>query len=182
VTVEDGRATKVTGDRDDPLYGGYTCIKGRSQRRHDVEFLAENSDGLGRLAEVLQPYTAELVAERAGIQAEHIVETARTLAGARRGFVWSGTGPSMAGSGTLAEYLVLVLTALCGFFPRTGDVTSRMACRSATGWACRMPTTRPQSSTSRPAPSRSRSPSAGTQPRQVAGPVFAPGSSLFSAR
>jgi anaerobic selenocysteine-containing dehydrogenase len=31
VTVEDGRATKVTGDRDDPLYGGYTCIKGRSQ-------------------------------------------------------------------------------------------------------------------------------------------------------
>jgi anaerobic selenocysteine-containing dehydrogenase len=92
------------------------------ERRHDVGFLAENAGGLGRLAEVLQPYTAELVAERAGIQAEHIVETARTLAGARRGFVWSGTGPSMAGTGTLAEYLVLVLTALCGFFPRAGDV------------------------------------------------------------
>jgi anaerobic selenocysteine-containing dehydrogenase len=31
VKIEDGHATRVTGDRDDPLYGGYSCIKGRSQ-------------------------------------------------------------------------------------------------------------------------------------------------------
>lgn len=29
VDVDDGRATGVRGDPDDPLYGGYTCIKGR---------------------------------------------------------------------------------------------------------------------------------------------------------
>ncbi len=29
VTVEDGRVTKVEGDPEDPVYGGYTCIKGR---------------------------------------------------------------------------------------------------------------------------------------------------------
>src|SRR5258708_29990304 len=31
VTVEDGRAVQVVGDVEDPLYGGYTCVKGRSQ-------------------------------------------------------------------------------------------------------------------------------------------------------
>jgi len=30
VTVEGGRATRVTGDRESPLYGGYTCPKGRA--------------------------------------------------------------------------------------------------------------------------------------------------------
>ncbi|CAM4197966.1 Anaerobic selenocysteine-containing dehydrogenase [Novosphingobium lubricantis] len=30
VTVEDGRATKVVGDRQSPIYGGYTCPKGRA--------------------------------------------------------------------------------------------------------------------------------------------------------
>ena len=29
VTVEDGRATKVIGDKHNPLYHGYTCVKGR---------------------------------------------------------------------------------------------------------------------------------------------------------
>jgi anaerobic selenocysteine-containing dehydrogenase len=30
VTVENGRATKVVGDRQSPIYGGYTCPKGRA--------------------------------------------------------------------------------------------------------------------------------------------------------
>lgn len=30
VTVEDGRATRVIGDRQSPIYGGYTCPKGRA--------------------------------------------------------------------------------------------------------------------------------------------------------
>ena len=30
VTVEDGRATKVVGNPRAPLYGGYTCPKGRA--------------------------------------------------------------------------------------------------------------------------------------------------------
>jgi anaerobic selenocysteine-containing dehydrogenase len=28
-SVEDGRVTRVAGDPDDPVFGGYTCIKGR---------------------------------------------------------------------------------------------------------------------------------------------------------
>jgi anaerobic selenocysteine-containing dehydrogenase len=35
VTVEGGRATKVAGNRENPVYRGYTCVKGRSQ----VEYL-----------------------------------------------------------------------------------------------------------------------------------------------
>ena len=34
VTVEKGRATKVTGDRNAPLYEGYTCPKGRALPEH----------------------------------------------------------------------------------------------------------------------------------------------------
>ena len=32
VTIEDGRAVAVHGDRDAPLFGGYTCPKGRALR------------------------------------------------------------------------------------------------------------------------------------------------------
>lgn len=31
VEVEERRVVKVRGDRDDPMFGGYTCVKGRSQ-------------------------------------------------------------------------------------------------------------------------------------------------------
>src|SRR5580693_9465770 len=41
VTVEDGRAVKVTGDPDAPLYEGYTCPKGRA--------LPEQHNGPSRL-------------------------------------------------------------------------------------------------------------------------------------
>ena len=34
VTVDEGRVTKVQGDPDDPVFGGYTCIKGRQLARH----------------------------------------------------------------------------------------------------------------------------------------------------
>lgn len=33
VHVEDGRVARVEGDRDNPLYGGYRCVKGANQRR-----------------------------------------------------------------------------------------------------------------------------------------------------
>ena len=29
VDVEDGKPIKVRGDTEDPVYGGYTCLKGR---------------------------------------------------------------------------------------------------------------------------------------------------------
>lgn len=51
VTVEGGRATKVTGDRDAPLFEGYTCPKGRAlpAQHNDPERLLHcqkrNADG-----------------------------------------------------------------------------------------------------------------------------------------
>ncbi len=42
VEVEDGIATRVTGDRDNPVYEGYTCVKGRAQAEmlhHPERFL-----------------------------------------------------------------------------------------------------------------------------------------------
>lgn len=45
VDVEDGRAVAVRGDTDDPIYGGYTCIKGRQ--------LPERHNGPTRIRESL---------------------------------------------------------------------------------------------------------------------------------
>ena len=42
VTVEDGRAVKVIGDVDNPLYRGFTCVKGRAlpdQHNHRARLL-----------------------------------------------------------------------------------------------------------------------------------------------
>ena len=33
VEIEDGRAVRVGGDKDDPVYRGFTCVKGRNQAR-----------------------------------------------------------------------------------------------------------------------------------------------------
>ena len=52
VQVEDGAAIRVTGDADNPLFGGYTCVKGRAQAqflrgeerlRHSLKRDADNS-------------------------------------------------------------------------------------------------------------------------------------------
>lgn len=51
VDVEDGRAARVRGDASDPMYGGYTCIKGRQlpERHHGparlVRSLKRQPDG-----------------------------------------------------------------------------------------------------------------------------------------
>ena len=42
VTIEDGVAVRVQGDRANPVYRGYSCVKGRSQSeylRHDGRLL-----------------------------------------------------------------------------------------------------------------------------------------------
>lgn len=46
VDVEDGRALTIRGDASDPMYGGYTCIKGRQ--------LPERHHGPGRIREALK--------------------------------------------------------------------------------------------------------------------------------
>ena len=89
---------------------------------YDAAFVEENVDGVELLRTAVEPYTPSYAAERAGVDATDLVRAARVLAGARRGSVKAGTGPAMGtGHGTLAEYLILSLNALCGNYLRAGD-------------------------------------------------------------
>jgi anaerobic selenocysteine-containing dehydrogenase len=88
----------------------------------DDDFCTTHVDGVASLAEAVAPFTPDHVAARAGIDADDLVEFARTFATAGRGVAISGTGPSFTGRGsTLLEYLVMVLNTLCGRYLRAGE-------------------------------------------------------------
>ena len=55
------------------------------------------------------------------MSAADIVLAARTFASEGPGWVFAGTGPSMAQSSTLVEYLVLCLKSICGNWKRAGE-------------------------------------------------------------
>jgi hypothetical protein len=55
------------------------------------------------------------------VGAEDIISAARVFAGAPRGFAMGGTGPHMAGYGTLAEYRLLDLSTRSGQPRRAPD-------------------------------------------------------------
>jgi anaerobic selenocysteine-containing dehydrogenase len=69
----------------------------------------------------VKPFSAARVAARADVSAADIVEAARIFARARRGVVQVGTGPNMARTGNLTEYLALCLMTLTGHWRRVGD-------------------------------------------------------------
>jgi anaerobic selenocysteine-containing dehydrogenase len=95
------------------------------ERLYDAEFVAENAEGLERLAEAVRGFTPDYVSERAGVPAQDVVRAARIFAGARRGCAIAGTGPSFATRGTLTEYLCLCLNTLCGRWARAGEKVPR---------------------------------------------------------
>jgi len=103
-----------------------------AEELYDAAFLAENVDGLEALRAAVKPFTPERAAAIAGIEADDIVLTARTFAGAKRGFVMAGTGPSMSAMGSLVEYLVLCLETLCGHWLREGEVVAAAPALSPT--------------------------------------------------
>jgi anaerobic selenocysteine-containing dehydrogenase len=89
---------------------------------HDQAFVAGHTTGLDDLRAAVAAYTPEVVAARAGVEADTLVEMARVFAGARRGFAGAGTGANMSGHATLVEYLILCLETLCGHYLREGEV------------------------------------------------------------
>ena len=88
----------------------------------DAEFVNENVDGVDLLRTAVEPFTPSYAADRAGVAVDDVVRAARVFASAKRGSVKGGTGPAMGtGHGTLAEYLILSLNALCGNYLRAGE-------------------------------------------------------------
>lgn len=76
VTVEDGRATRVVGDPESPLFGGYTCPKGRAlpeQHASEARLLGSLARGPdGALERIDVELAMDQIAERvARIVAQH---------------------------------------------------------------------------------------------------------------
>jgi anaerobic selenocysteine-containing dehydrogenase len=134
VAVEDGVATKVTGNRDNPLYGGYTCIKGRSQTHflNSPERLLHSMkrDREGNFTPLPVSAAMDEIAERlAGIIAEH---GPRSVAG------YAGT-MALANFATAAPMFTALLDGIgtpMRFDPNTLDKGGKQVAQSLLGtWA-----------------------------------------------
>ncbi len=111
---------QVKPGEDPALLGGMLHVI-IAEGLYDRNFVAAHVDGFDALAEVVKDYTPEAAAERAGIAPEQLVAAARMFAKANKGRVVTGTGPEMAGQGTLTEYLVTALNVVCARFNQEGD-------------------------------------------------------------
>ena len=70
VTVEDGRVTRVQGDPDDPVFGGYTCIKGRQlpDAHHGPQRLTVSQKrGAGGFSDISTATALDEIASRLGV-------------------------------------------------------------------------------------------------------------------
>nr|WP_315184722.1 molybdopterin-dependent oxidoreductase [uncultured Albidiferax sp.] len=89
---------------------------------HDADFCAAHVLGLDTLRRTVEPFTPEVVAQRAGIGAEDLRAAALLFAQpSRRGAVITGTGTNMAPHSNLAEHLIQCLDVVCGHFKRAGE-------------------------------------------------------------
>jgi len=87
----------------------------------DQHFCERWTRSLERLASAVEPFTAERVAARAGIEAAQIEQAALWLGKARKPGLGSGTGVNMAAYSNTAEHLLEALTALVGGYVRAGE-------------------------------------------------------------
>jgi anaerobic selenocysteine-containing dehydrogenase len=92
-----------------------------SEGLYDRNFVALHIDGFDDLAEAVKAFTPEVAAERAGLDRDQLVAAARMFAGGSKGCATTGTGPEMAGNGTLTEYLVCALNTICARFKQEGE-------------------------------------------------------------
>lgn len=88
-------------------------------------FTGLNADGLDTLTEVVDQFTPDYVAERAGIDKQDFLQAAEILVDANSGEFGSGVGPSMATRGTLTAYLMMCLQTIRGFWPEAGTKAVR---------------------------------------------------------
>lgn len=91
---------------------------------YDRNFVNAYVDGVEELKEAVAEFTPDVAAERAGVEKDQLVAAARMFAGGSKGCAVTGTGPEMAGNGTLTEYLVTALNTICARFIQEGDRAS----------------------------------------------------------
>ncbi len=87
----------------------------------DRNFVAAHVDGFDELAEAVKAMPPDVAAERAGVDKDQLVAAARMFASGSKGCAVTGTGPEMAGNGTLTEYLVTCLNTICARFKQEGE-------------------------------------------------------------
>jgi len=95
-----------------------------SEGLYDKAFVQQYVDGIDELQRAVADFIPAVAAARAGVEESQIVAAARMFAGGTKGVVSTGTGPEMAGQGTLTQYLVSSLNIICGRFCREGEKSS----------------------------------------------------------
>lgn len=91
---------------------------------YDRNFVSAHVDGFDDLKQAVAAFPPDIAAERAGVEKDQLVAAARMFAGGSKGCAVTGTGPEMAGNGTLTEYLVTCLNTICARFIQEGDKAS----------------------------------------------------------
>ena len=95
-----------------------------SEGLYDKGFVQQYVDGLDDLKRAVADFTPAVAAARAGVDEHQLVAAARMFATGTKGVASTGTGPEMAGQGTLTQYLVSSLNIICGRFCREGEKSS----------------------------------------------------------
>jgi anaerobic selenocysteine-containing dehydrogenase len=88
---------------------------------HDVPFTERWVKNVDALKRAVEPYTLDVVAERAGIPPVQLAEAARMIGSARKVSMGFGSGVAMAPNPNTAAHMIEALNALCGGFVRAGD-------------------------------------------------------------
>jgi anaerobic selenocysteine-containing dehydrogenase len=91
---------------------------------YDRNFVAAHVDGFEELKAAVAAFPPATAAERAGVEKDELIRAARMFAGGTKGCAVTGTGPEMAGNGTLTEYLANALNTICARFIQEGEKAS----------------------------------------------------------
>ncbi|KWV91311.1 hypothetical protein AUC45_08495 [Erythrobacter sp. YT30] len=91
---------------------------------YDRNFVSAHVDGFEELKAAVAKFPPDVAAERAGVEKDQLIAAARMFAGGTKGCAVTGTGPEMAGNGTLTEYLATCLNTICARFIQEGEKAS----------------------------------------------------------
>ncbi len=95
-----------------------------NEELYDRNFAAAHIDGMEQLMKAVEAFPPDVAAERAGVEKDQLIAAARMFANGSKGCAVTGTGPEMAGNGTLTEYLVTCLNTVCARFKQEGEKCS----------------------------------------------------------